>query len=155
MQSRPYQTLHGDRGRILVSRDTTPLQRPQQVNLAFAIGRDMENESDIDQMIKTLSSRPLMYCSAIETGRDLIVFLLGACCGAIFPALGTSSENSRQDTIAFREYLYHRFNREPPRSGLWHEKEFLDLLLDQFGDKPVHEVCTEIGNLFRGIREDA
>src|SRR5262245_40240439 len=28
----PNQTLHSDRGRILVSRDTTPLQRPRRVN---------------------------------------------------------------------------------------------------------------------------
>src|SRR4029077_4169272 len=28
----PNQTLHRDRGRILVSRDTTPLQRPRRVN---------------------------------------------------------------------------------------------------------------------------
>ena len=115
----------------------------------------MGSEIDIDQMIKTLSSRPRMYCGSIETGRDLIIFLRGACCGATFPALGTSNKESNRDTIAFREYLYHRFNREPPKPGLWHEKEFLDLLFDQFGDKPVHEVCTEIGNIFCGIRDDA
>lgn len=28
----PNQALHHDRGRILVSRDTTPLQRPRRVN---------------------------------------------------------------------------------------------------------------------------
>jgi hypothetical protein len=28
----PNQALHTDRGRILVSRDTTPLQRPRRVN---------------------------------------------------------------------------------------------------------------------------
>jgi len=115
----------------------------------------MGREAEIDLMIKALSSRPRMYCSLIETGRDLIIFLRGACCGAIFPALGTSSKESTEATIAFREYVYHRFNRVPPRRGLWHEKEFLDLLLEQFGDKPVHEVCTEIGSIFRGIREDA
>jgi hypothetical protein len=115
----------------------------------------MGSEVDIDLMIKTVSSRPHMYCSAIESGRDLIFFLRGACCGAIFPALGTASKESTETMIAFREYVYRRFNREPPQPGLWHEKEFLDLLLEQFGDKPVHEVCTEIGNIFRGIQEDA
>jgi hypothetical protein len=28
----PNQALHHDRGRILLSRDTTPLQRPRRVN---------------------------------------------------------------------------------------------------------------------------
>jgi hypothetical protein len=28
----PNQLLHTDRGRILVSRDTTPLERPRRVN---------------------------------------------------------------------------------------------------------------------------
>jgi len=115
----------------------------------------MGSEIDIDQMIKTLSSRPRMYCCSIDTGRDLINFLRGACCGAIFPASGTSGEKSTQDMIAFREYLYRRFHREPPKPGLWHEKEFMDLLLEEFGDKSVHEVGTEIGNIFCGIWENA
>jgi hypothetical protein len=115
----------------------------------------MGSETDIDLMIKTLSSRPRMYCGSIETGRDFIIFLRGACCGAIFPGLGTSRKESTEAMIAFRKYVYHRFNREPPRPGLWHAEELMNLLLEQFGDKPVHEVSTEIGNIFRGIREDA
>jgi hypothetical protein len=32
MSKTPNQALHTDRGRILISRDTTPLQRPRRVN---------------------------------------------------------------------------------------------------------------------------
>ena len=35
----PNQALHHDRGRILVSRDTTPLQRPRRVN--FFVERNL------------------------------------------------------------------------------------------------------------------
>ena len=35
----PNQTLHTDRGRILVSRDTTPLQRPRRVNCVVELNR--------------------------------------------------------------------------------------------------------------------
>ncbi len=35
-----------------------------------------------DEMIRYMSLRPLMYCSGIKTGRDLIFFLLGASKGA-------------------------------------------------------------------------
>jgi hypothetical protein len=31
----------------------------------------------------------------------------------------------------------------------------MDLLLEQFGDKPVGDVCIAIGNIWRGIRDDA
>jgi len=31
--------LHSDRGRILVSRDTTPLQRPRRVNWCVELNR--------------------------------------------------------------------------------------------------------------------
>jgi len=35
----PNQALHHDRGRILVSRDTTPLQRPRRVNWYVELNR--------------------------------------------------------------------------------------------------------------------
>ena len=37
-QRRPNQALHSDRGRILFSRDTTPLQRPRRVNAVVRRG---------------------------------------------------------------------------------------------------------------------
>ena len=36
---RPNQALHRDRGCILVSRDTTPLQRPRRVNSFVELNR--------------------------------------------------------------------------------------------------------------------
>jgi len=114
----------------------------------------MASDADFDLMLKTISSRPRMYCSTIETGRDLIFFLQGACCGAIFPVLGRKS-GGEKDVLAFRDYVYRHFNREPPFPGYFQEGEFAGLLLEEFGEKPFSDVCMAVGNLFRGIRNDA
>ena len=115
----------------------------------------MSSGADVNLMIKTLSSRPRMYCDAIATGRDLIFFLQGNCCGAIFPGLGHKPNKRVEDTIAFRDYVYRRFGRKPPRPGCWQVGEFAGLLLEEFGDKPFIDVHMAIGNLLRGIRDDA
>lgn len=109
-------------------------------------------DDEFDVMLKTIASRPRMYCCTIETGRDLVLFLRGVCCGAIYPALGRKFKDD-EDTPAFRDYVYRRFNREPPRWGYWQEGEMARLLLEEYGDKPITEVSEAIGNIFRGVRD--
>jgi hypothetical protein len=119
---------------------------------------NMPNDADVDEMLQLMSLRPRMYCSGIETGRDLIFFLKGAYRGAAYPAHAAPSDNAPYDfekTTAWREYVYRRLNRVPPWPGAWRGKEeWMSLLLDEFGHKPFVEVHEAIGNLFRGIKDD-
>jgi hypothetical protein len=94
-----------------------------------------------------------MYCGAIETGRDLIIFLEGACCGAVYPGSGFAISCEANEP-PFRDYVYRRFNRESPRHAYWHEGEFPRLLLEELGDKPIAEVWGTISDLYLGIRRD-
>ena len=45
----------------------------------------MIDRADYDKMLRTISSRPRMYCGTIETGRDLIFFLRGVSVAAVYP----------------------------------------------------------------------
>jgi hypothetical protein len=114
----------------------------------------MAARKDIDLMLKVITCRPRMFCGgAIETGRDLILFLEGAFWGAIYPGMGFASPGE-ENMPAYRDYVYRRFDREPPRHGHWCEGEFPRLLLEELGDKPIDEVLGTISDLYRGIRRD-
>jgi hypothetical protein len=111
------------------------------------------DSAEFDEMLNNMSSRPRMYCSSIKTGRDLIFFLKGACSGSVYPAHGPLGSTEYFDA-SFREYVYRHFNREPPQSGSWKDGEFMQILLEELGDKPFLEGHMAIGDLFRGIRHD-
>lgn len=110
--------------------------------------------ANIDLMLEVMSHRPRMFCSNIETGRNLIFLLEGAVSGAFFPGRGDNDGYYKKFNIAFRDYVYRRFNREPPSRGYWVGGELTQILLEEFGHRPFAEVCTEIGDLLRGVRSE-
>ena len=115
----------------------------------------MISDVDYDKMLRTISSRPRMYCSTIETGRELIFFLRGVSAGAVYSAHAPQGEWDNEKTLAFREYVYRRFHRVLPWPGFWRCGEFESLLLEEFGEKPFGEVYESIGKLLRGIQDEA
>jgi hypothetical protein len=114
----------------------------------------MLSDADLDKMLDNICARPRMYCRTIETGRDLIFYLWGVFRGAVYPAHNRKECRSSEDILAFRQYVYRRFNRLPPWPGFWRDGEFMHLLLEEYGESPYLDVCEAIGSLFRGIRDD-
>jgi len=87
-----------------------------------------------------------MYFEPIATVRDLVFFIRGVYCVSSYPAHGPS------DNDGFWEFAYRRYNRVPPPPHGWTPTGFAPLLLEQFGDKPLFEVCETIADLFMDWR---
>jgi len=71
-----------------------------------------------------------MFCAEIDTLRDAVLFAEGVCHG-LRPPHGACT------LPGFNEYLAHRFGNQEPRP--WSR-----ILLEQFGDLPLHEGCNVV-----------
>jgi hypothetical protein len=87
---------------------------------------------DLDDRIESVLLRPRMYCSEIQTCRDLLLFIEGIIAGRHLPTLGQG--------CTFYEFISQRLGKSVRATGL----------LVEFGDKPLFQACEE---LFTALRE--
>jgi len=102
-------------------------------------------ERPIDEWLALVCRRPRMFFEPITTTRDLIFFVRGFFAGA-HPPFGKGIGDG------FLTWLYERHGRTPPRQRNMVAHDFAKVLLEEYGDKPLFDVCEAIGDLFREYR---
>jgi len=86
-----------------------------------------------------------MFFEPIQTTRDLICFVRGYLSGTHPPfGAGVGSE--------FAVWLYRRHGRDVPKQLNMTSGDFATVLLEEYGDKPLFDVCEAIADLFREYR---
>jgi hypothetical protein len=102
----------------------------------------------LDALLEYICRRPRMFFEPTATVRDLAFFLQGTACGLAFPHHAV--EGAEED--GFWDFAFRRRNCEPPKHG-WKPNTIVTFLVEQFGDRPLFDACTEIADLFAEWRK--